>query len=93
MARMTSPRHKYGVTNIERISREKGITRPELARLAGVPKATLESWANKRRVPRDVYVMAKIAKVLGVSIEDIMEPEPGTETPEAPEAPEDTEGN
>ena len=36
---------------------------------------TIESWCRRLRVPRDVYQLLKLAKVLGCQIEDLIEPE------------------
>lgn len=65
------------MTKIDRKCVEKGMSRSELSRQSGVPIRTLESWARRLRVPRDVYQLHKVAQALGCSIEDIMEPEAG----------------
>lgn len=36
---------------------------------------TLDQWARRVRLPRDVYQLNKVAKVLGCHIEDLIEPE------------------
>ena len=65
------------MTKIDQKCIEAGISRTELSRRSGVPLRTLESWGRRLRVPRDVYVLQKIARALGCHIEDLMEPEPG----------------
>ena len=65
------------MTKIDRKCIEAGISRMELSRRSGVPIRTLEAWGRRLRVPRDVYVLQKIARALGCHIEDLMEPEPG----------------
>lgn len=54
---------------------ERGITRAELSRRSGVPIRTLEAWGKRIRVPRDVYVLLKVAQALDCHIEDLIEPE------------------
>ena len=57
---------------------EAGMTRADLSRKSGVHIRTLEAWACRKRVPRDVYVLQKVAAALGYYIEDLIEPEPET---------------
>lgn len=57
---------------IKQIREEKGITRPQLSELSGVPKRTIDDWENNRRNPRDVYQLKKIADALGVHIENLI---------------------
>lgn len=66
---------KENMTPIDRKCIEKGISRRELARRSGVPTRTLEAWAMRKRLPRDVYQLYKVAKALGCYIEDLIEPE------------------
>ena len=61
------------MTPIDRKCIELGITRTELAERSGVPIRTLESWAKRQRIPRDVYQLAKVARAMGCHIEDIIE--------------------
>ena len=49
-----------------------GMTRVELARESGVPLRTLEEWEAGRRLPRDVYQLAKVARALNCAIEDLI---------------------
>jgi len=64
------------MTRIDRKCIEAGITRTELSRRSGVPVRTLEAWGKRIRLPRDVYVLQKVAKALDCHIEDLIEPEP-----------------
>lgn len=65
------------MTPIDRKLVEKGMTRADLARQSGVPLRTIEAWCCRLRVPRDVYHLLKLARVLGCQIEDLIEPEAG----------------
>lgn len=58
---------------IKKLRLEAGINRPELAERSGVPKRTIDDWENGRREPRDVYQLKKIADVLGVNLEDLID--------------------
>lgn len=66
---------KENMTPIDRKCIEQGIARKELAARSGVPIRTLEAWAKRSRIPRDVYQLYKVAQALGCQIEDIIEPE------------------
>lgn len=63
------------LTRIERRRLNKNMSRSELSRQSGVPIVTLEAWANRKRLPRDAYTLAKVATALGCHIEDLLEPE------------------
>lgn len=63
------------LTRIDRKCVEAGISRRELARRSGVSPRTLEAWATGLRVPRDVYVLRKVARALGCQIEELLEDE------------------
>ena len=67
------------MTKIDRKCVELGISRMELSRRSGVPIRTLEAWGKRLRVPRDVYVLQKVAQALECHIEDLIEPEPKPE--------------
>lgn len=64
------------LTPIERRRLELDMPRAELSRRSGVPGGTLEAWANRKRLPRDVYQLRKVAQALECHIEDLLEPEP-----------------
>ena len=66
------------MTPIDRKCIEQSLTRKELSIRSGVPLRTLEAWAKRSRIPRDVYQLHKVAQALGCRIEDIIEPEAGT---------------
>lgn len=66
---------KENMTPIDRKCIEQGISRKELAARSGVPIRTLEAWAKRTRIPRDVYQLHKVAQAFGCKIEDIIEPE------------------
>ncbi len=76
---------KEDMTLIDRKCIEKGISRRELARRSGVPVRTLEAWAVRKRLPRDVYQLYKVAQALGCHIEDLIEPELAETQKEGPE--------
>lgn len=63
------------MTPIDKKLIENGMTRSDLSKQSGVPLRTIESWCRRLRVPRDVYQLLKLAKVLGCQIEDLIEPE------------------
>lgn len=50
-----------------------GLSRAELSRASGVSLRTLEDWESGRNKPRDVYVLARLAKFLHCKIEDLIE--------------------
>ena len=60
------------MTKIEERRKAAGMSRSELSRQSDVPLRTLEEWEAGRRVPRDVYQLAKVAKSLNCLIEDLI---------------------
>ncbi len=54
---------------------ETGMTKKALSEASGVPLGTIDQWVRRIRIPRDVYQLYKVAKVLECHIEDIIEPE------------------
>lgn len=58
--------------NIKELRLKAGLTQAKLSELSGTSKRAIEEWEGGRRVPRDVYVLHKIAKVLGCSIEELI---------------------
>lgn len=60
------------MTRIEERRKAVGMSRSELARQSGVPLRTLEDWEHEKFVPTNVYQLAKVAKVLGCLIEDLI---------------------
>lgn len=63
------------MTPIDKKCVEAGISRRELAQKSGIPYVTIDQWTRRKRLPRDVYQLNKVAKALGCRIEDIIEPE------------------
>lgn len=74
---------KENMTKIDKKCIEAGISRTELSRRSGVPVRTLEAWGKRIRLPRDVYVLLKVAKALDCHIEDLIEPELAEEAEQA----------
>lgn len=75
------------MTPIDRRLVDIGMTRATLARLSGVPVRTLENWSSRTRKSPNVYQFYRVAKVLGCSMEDLLEPElleDGQQEPEQP---------
>jgi DNA-binding transcriptional regulator YiaG len=58
--------------NIAELREKSGLSRAELSRRSGVPLRTLEDWDSGRNIPRDVYQLYKVAKVLNCRIEDLI---------------------
>jgi len=68
-------RDNENLTKIDRKCVELGISRLELSRRSGVSARTLEAWGKRLRIPRDVYVLRKVARALGCTIEDLIDDE------------------
>ena len=60
------------MTKIEERRKAASLSRSELSRQSDVPLRTLEEWEAGRRIPRDVYQLAKVAKALNCLIEDLI---------------------
>lgn len=83
------------MTPIDRRLVDMGMTRATLSKLSGVPVRTLENWSSRTRKSPNVYQFYRVAKVLGCSMEDLLEPElleGGQPEDAAPEAQENPEG-
>ena len=63
------------MTPIDRRLVDMGMTRATLSKLSGVPVRTLENWSSRTRKSPNVYQFYRVAKVLGCSIEDLLEPD------------------
>ncbi len=63
------------MTPIDRKLVELGMTRVALARLSKVPLRTLENWSKRTIKSPNVYQFYRVAKVLGCSMEDLLEPD------------------
>lgn len=68
-------RDNENLTKIDRKCVELGISRLELSRRSGVSARTLEAWGKRLRIPRDVYVLRKVARALDCTIEDLIDDE------------------
>ncbi len=66
------------------LRKDAGLSRPELARRAGVPVSTLRNWEGDRGMP-SVPALLRLAQALGVRVERFAE---GVEDPEEDEPPE-----
>ena len=60
-------------TNIALMMKKTNISKAELVERSGIPKRTIESWLRRERIPRDVYVLNRIAEVLGCPIEKLLD--------------------
>ena len=63
------------ITPIDKRLVQMGMTRVTLARLSGVPLRTLENWSKRTIKSPNVYQFYRVAKVLGCTVEDLLEPE------------------
>ena len=63
------------MTPIDRRLVDMGMTRATLSKLSGVPVRTRENWSIRTRKSPNVYQFYRVAKVLGCSMEDLLEPE------------------
>ena len=52
---------------------QAGLSQNQLAEKSGVSVRTLQDWEAGRRVPRDVYIIHKLAIALECAIEDLIE--------------------
>lgn len=59
--------------HIMEIRKKIGMPRAELSRRSGVSARTLEEWERERNIPRDVYLLDKVAQALNVSIYDLID--------------------
>lgn len=60
------------MNRIKELREQKHISRAELSRRSGVPVRTIDDWENDRRKARDIYQLKKIADVLEVNIEQLI---------------------
>jgi DNA-binding Xre family transcriptional regulator len=77
-------------TPMDKMLAAQGISRLELARRSGVPARTIEDWAMRKTKSPNVYQLLKVSKILGCTIEDLLEPErngiePAAEKKKSPE--------
>lgn len=64
---------------IDVIRQQRGMSVRELAEAAGVNKRSLEDLFQRRKKATNVYTLQKLARVLGCSIEELIEPIEETE--------------
>jgi transcriptional regulator with XRE-family HTH domain len=63
-------RNSYGAW-LQHLRKEKGLSQDELAKATRVPQSTLAYWEKTGKLSgRDTII--KIAKVLGVSVEELL---------------------
>jgi transcriptional regulator with XRE-family HTH domain len=60
--------------HLRALREEAGLSRPELARRAGVPVSTLRNWEADRGFP-NMPALLRLAKALGVRVERLTEEE------------------
>ena len=60
---------------LKKIMQENGITRPELAKISGVSRRTIEGWfdTKHKNFNPTLREISKVATALGVSIDAIVE--------------------
>jgi transcriptional regulator with XRE-family HTH domain len=56
--------------NLKRLRERAGLTQPQLAAVAGVPVGSLRCWEQATRMPL-LYAAAKLAKALGVTLDEL----------------------
>ena len=61
---------------LRRVLKERGMTTTQLARTAGVPQSTLATWLVSGAKPKDPEQVAKVSRVLGISLHQLLFDEP-----------------
>lgn|GEM_PF-6413832 len=72
---------------IRQLRKEKGLTQDELAKLLGVTNQAVSKWENGLSYP-DVALLTKLAEVLGISIDSLLDDNSEIVREAAPEPPE-----
>ncbi len=67
----SSQEHNLG-QNIKKLRLKHGLSQDELARKAGIPYTTLTKVETSVIKKPSVFIVAKLAKTLGVSIENLL---------------------
>lgn len=62
---------------IASLRREKGMTQADLAKQMGVTDKAVSKWERDLSCP-DVQTLPKLAEVLGISVEELLQPTPKT---------------
>ncbi len=60
-------------TRLQRLRQAAGMSQPQLAVKAGVPLQSLRNWEHDRREPL-VGAAARLAKAMGVSLDELVGP-------------------
>lgn len=60
-------------TLIRDVREEAGLSQVKLAKRAEVPLSTLTNWEQGRRAPNDIYKLKRIANVLRVPVDDLID--------------------
>lgn len=58
--------------NIKALRNKAGLTQKDLSEQANIPRRTIEDWELEKVRATDVYKLHRIAKVLGCTIEDLI---------------------
>lgn len=58
--------------NIKALRTEAGLTQKDLSEQANIPRRTIEDWELEKVRATDVYKLHRLAKVLGCTIEDLI---------------------
>lgn len=60
-------------TLIREVREDAGLSQVKLAKRANVPLSTLANWEQGRRAPNDLYKLKKLANVLRVPVDDLID--------------------
>lgn len=66
-------------TTISKLRKEKGMTQKELAEKLYVSSSTVSKWEKNGVIP-DVFMLKQLARILGVTLEELMSPAEKKET-------------
>ena len=58
--------------NIKALRNKAGLTQKDLSEQANIPRRTFEAWELEKVRATDVYKLHRIAKVLGCTIEELI---------------------
>jgi len=66
-------RNRYGAW-LNHLRTQKGLSQDELSKMTGVPQSTLAYWEKSGKLSgREIII--KIAKALGVTVEELLRPD------------------
>ena len=57
--------------NLQSLRGKAGLSQSQLAAQAGIPVRTIQNWEISRRTPRWIVLLARLARGLGVSMEEL----------------------